>query len=145
MMTIVELSHLLASRKVTSRELVEQSLAAIGDPEGEGARTFLLVHRSEALAAADRIDALPRGGGKLPALAGIPNSNKDLFGEAGLATRATLCYGSARSSAVGYGSLAAPTVPEPPRVPVPLTVVRLLVEMLPFTMSLPALTLVAPV
>jgi len=41
----------------------------------------------------------------------------DLFGEAGLATRATLCYGTARASAIGYGSLAAPTVPEPEACP----------------------------
>ena len=41
----------------------------------------------------------------------------DLFGEAGLATRATLCYGMARASSVGYGSLAAPTVPEPETCP----------------------------
>ena len=47
-MTIVELSRLLARRKLTSRQLVEQSLAAIKDPKGEGARTFLLVHETEA-------------------------------------------------------------------------------------------------
>lgn len=41
----------------------------------------------------------------------------DLFGEAGLATRATLCYGTARPSAVVYGSLAAPAVPEPETCP----------------------------
>lgn len=35
----------------------------------------------------------------------------DLFGEAGLSTRATLCYGTARDSAVAYRSLAAPAVP----------------------------------
>lgn len=85
-MTIVELSQLLASRTVTSRQLVEQAIAAIEDPEGEGARTFLLVHRREALAAADRVDALRRGGSKLPALAGIPISIKDLFDEAGVVT-----------------------------------------------------------
>lgn len=85
-MTIVELSNLLASRKITSRQLVEQSLAAIKDPQGEGARTFLLVHHSEALAAADRVDAERRGGAKLPALAGIPISIKDLFDEAGVIT-----------------------------------------------------------
>jgi aspartyl-tRNA(Asn)/glutamyl-tRNA(Gln) amidotransferase subunit A len=84
--TIVELSRLLASRKITSRQLVEQSLAAIKDPHGEGARTFLLVHHSEALAAADRVDAQRRGGAKLPALAGIPISIKDLFDEAGVVT-----------------------------------------------------------
>ena len=86
MMTIVELSRLLASGKITSRQLVEQSLAAIKDPQGEGARTFLLVHHSEALAAADRVDAQRRGGAQLPALAGIPISIKDLFDEAGVVT-----------------------------------------------------------
>ena len=59
-MSIVELSHLLASRKITSRQLVEQALAAIKDPQGEGLRTFLSVHESEALAAADRVDARRR-------------------------------------------------------------------------------------
>jgi aspartyl-tRNA(Asn)/glutamyl-tRNA(Gln) amidotransferase subunit A len=86
MMTIVELSHLLATRRITSRELVEQSLAAIRDPQGEGARTFLLVHEREALAAADRVDAMRRDGMKLHALAGIPISIKDLFDEAGVVT-----------------------------------------------------------
>jgi aspartyl-tRNA(Asn)/glutamyl-tRNA(Gln) amidotransferase subunit A len=38
--TIVELSQLLASQKITSRQLVEQALAAIKDPQGEGSRTF---------------------------------------------------------------------------------------------------------
>lgn len=85
-MTIVELSNLLAGRKITSRQLVEQSLAAIENPDGEGARTFLVVHRSEALAAADRVDSLRRDGAKLPALAGIPISIKDLFDEAGVVT-----------------------------------------------------------
>jgi aspartyl-tRNA(Asn)/glutamyl-tRNA(Gln) amidotransferase subunit A len=85
-MTIVELSRSLADRKITSRQLVEQSLAAIKNPQGEGARVFLLVHESEALAAADRVDAMRRSGAKLPALAGIPISIKDLFDEAGVVT-----------------------------------------------------------
>ena len=85
-MTIVELSRSLADRKITSRQLVEQSLAAIRDPHGEGARTFLLVHENEALAAADRVDAQRRSGAELPALAGIPISIKDLFDEAGVVT-----------------------------------------------------------
>ena len=38
-----------------------------------------------------------------------------------------------------------PTVPDPPRVPPESTVVSVLVEMLPFTTSLPSLTVVAPV
>src|SRR5258705_2138019 len=85
-MTIVELSQLLASGKITSRQLVEQALAAIKDPQGEGSRTFLSVHESEALAAADRADAQRHGGAKLSALAGIPISIKDLFDEAGVTT-----------------------------------------------------------
>src|SRR2546426_1343206 len=85
-MTIVELSRLLASQKITSRQLVEQARGAIKDPQGEGVRAFLLVHDSEALAAADRVDAQRRGGSKLPALAGIPISIKDLFDEAGVVT-----------------------------------------------------------
>ena len=85
-MTIAELSRLLASQTITSRQLVEQSLAAIKDPHGEGARTFLLVHDNEALAAADRVDARRRGGAKLPSLAGIPISIKDLVDEAGFVT-----------------------------------------------------------
>jgi aspartyl-tRNA(Asn)/glutamyl-tRNA(Gln) amidotransferase subunit A len=84
--TIVELSQLLASQKITSRQLVEQALAAIKDSQGEGSRTFLSVHDSEALAAADQVDAQRRGGAKLPALAGIPISIKDLFDEAGVTT-----------------------------------------------------------
>jgi aspartyl-tRNA(Asn)/glutamyl-tRNA(Gln) amidotransferase subunit A len=87
-MTIVGLSQLLASGKITSRRLVEQALAAIKDPQGEGSRTFLSVHESEALAAADRVDAQRRGGAKLPTLAGIPISIKDLFDEAGVTTLA---------------------------------------------------------
>jgi aspartyl-tRNA(Asn)/glutamyl-tRNA(Gln) amidotransferase subunit A len=85
-MTIVGLSRLLSTRKITSRQLVEQSLAAINDPQGEGARTFLVVHEQEALAAADRVDAQRRAGAKLHALAGIPISIKDLFDEAGVVT-----------------------------------------------------------
>ena len=85
-MSIVELSRHLASQKITSRQLVEQSLAAIRDPAGEGARAFILVHEKEALAAADRVDAERRRGAKLPLLAGVPISIKDLFDEAGFVT-----------------------------------------------------------
>jgi aspartyl-tRNA(Asn)/glutamyl-tRNA(Gln) amidotransferase subunit A len=84
--TIVELSQLLANGKITSRQLVEQALAAIKDPQGEGPRTFLSVHESEALATADQVDAQRRDGVNLHALAGIPISIKDLFDEAGFTT-----------------------------------------------------------
>jgi len=86
MMSIDDLSHLLAGQKITSRQLVEQALAAIKDSQGEGPRTFLQVHENEALAAADQVDARRLGGAKLHALAGIPISIKDLFDEAGVTT-----------------------------------------------------------
>jgi aspartyl-tRNA(Asn)/glutamyl-tRNA(Gln) amidotransferase subunit A len=84
-MRIAELTVLLDSGRITSRQLVEQSLAAIKNPAGEGARTFLLVHEKEALAAADRVDARRRSGAKLPLLAGII-SIKDLFDETDVVT-----------------------------------------------------------
>ena len=43
MNTLADLSRQLAERKVTSRELVERSLALIADPSGEGARIFTAV------------------------------------------------------------------------------------------------------
>ena len=86
MSSLFVLSHLLASRKLSSRQLVEESLAAIADPAGEGSRAFLAVHAQQALAAADRIDARRRDGAQLPILAGIPISIKDLFDEAGTST-----------------------------------------------------------
>ena len=102
-MTMVQLSQLLASGKITSRQLVEQALAAIKDPQGEGSRTFLSVHESETLAAADQVDAQRRAGAKLPALAGIPISIKDLRGR--LRGRNGLGK-SERSSTTGRASIA---------------------------------------
>ena len=59
-MTIVELSQHLASGKITSRQLVEQALAAITDPQGEGSRTFLSVHESDPYTYAHREQASAR-------------------------------------------------------------------------------------
>src|SRR5690349_3414091 len=87
-MTLLELSRQLAARKITSRELVERAIAAIDDPGGEGARTFIQVHRDAAFATAARIDYERRKGANLPVLAGIPISIKDNFDEAGIVTRA---------------------------------------------------------
>ncbi|MFN2602905.1 MAG: amidase [Gemmatimonadaceae bacterium] len=85
-MTLAELSGLLSNQKIRSRQLVEEALARIKDPRGEGARTFLMVYATEALAAADRVDSQRRSGVNLPALSGIPISIKDLFDEAGVVT-----------------------------------------------------------
>ena len=76
------------SGTASSRELVEQSLRAIEDPQGEGTRVFIRVHREAALAAADRADAGARKGAQRLPLAGIPISIKDNFDEAGVVTLA---------------------------------------------------------
>src|SRR5262245_344520 len=88
MRTLHELSAQLASGQVTARTLAEGCLARIDDPSGEGARTFLKVHRDAALAAADRQDRL-RAQGQAPSpFAGVPVSIKDLFDIAGDVTTA---------------------------------------------------------
>ena len=56
MRTLAQLAGELASGTVTSRELVERSLAAIADPAGEGERAFLSVDAEGARAAADYAD-----------------------------------------------------------------------------------------
>jgi aspartyl-tRNA(Asn)/glutamyl-tRNA(Gln) amidotransferase subunit A len=82
-MTLAEIAHRLSTREITSRQLIEEALAAIKDPRGEGARVFLMVHENEALAAADRVDSQRQYPG---GLSGIPISIKDLFDEAGVVT-----------------------------------------------------------
>jgi aspartyl-tRNA(Asn)/glutamyl-tRNA(Gln) amidotransferase subunit A len=68
---------------MSSRSLVEECLARIADPAGEGRRVFLKVHAETARAGADYIDHL-RGRGAAPSrFAGIPVSIKDLFDIAG--------------------------------------------------------------
>jgi aspartyl-tRNA(Asn)/glutamyl-tRNA(Gln) amidotransferase subunit A len=72
----------------SSRSLVEDCLARILDPAGEGRRTFLKVHADQARAAADYIDTLRRHGAAPSRFAGIPISVKDLFDIAGDVTTA---------------------------------------------------------
>ena len=72
----------------SSRSLVEDCLARIVDPAGEGRRTFLKVHADQARAAADYIDGLRRHRATPSRFAGIPVSVKDLFDMAGDVTAA---------------------------------------------------------
>ena len=85
--TVVSLAADLAAGRVTSRALVEQALAAIVDPAGEGARVFLEVDAEGARRAADAQDQLRQAGYTLSPLAGLPVSIKDLFDIAGQRTR----------------------------------------------------------
>jgi aspartyl-tRNA(Asn)/glutamyl-tRNA(Gln) amidotransferase subunit A len=67
---------------------VEQCLARIADPNGEGARAFIKVHAEQARAMADAMDTLRRARREPTRYAGIPVSLKDLFDIAGEATPA---------------------------------------------------------
>ena len=71
-----------------SRDLVEQCLARIAAPDGEGSRAFLKVHADQARAAADLHDTMRRSGAPASPFAGIPVSIKDLFDMAGDVTTA---------------------------------------------------------
>ncbi len=88
MRTIEQHAQALADGSTTSRALVEQCLARIADPAGEGARAFIKVHAEQARAMADAMDALRRVGRAPGRYAGIPISLKDLFDIAGEPTPA---------------------------------------------------------
>jgi aspartyl-tRNA(Asn)/glutamyl-tRNA(Gln) amidotransferase subunit A len=88
MRTLHDLSAALADGRTTSRQLVEDCLARIADPAGEGSRAFLKVDAGGARLQADAMDALRRAGRAPGPFAGIPFSVKDLADIAGQPTPA---------------------------------------------------------
>ncbi len=88
MWTVAGLTAELAAGRTSSRALVEQSLARIADPGGEGARAFLKVYAETARAEADLADRLRAGGVVRSPVDGLPVSVKDLFDVGGDVTRA---------------------------------------------------------
>ncbi|MDO8353172.1 MAG: amidase family protein, partial [Aestuariivirga sp.] len=86
--TLDGLASELRDGNTSSRKLVEQALAKISDPAGEGARAFIKVDAEVALAAADYQDRLRRQNRQPSPFAGIPISVKDLFDLAGEVTTA---------------------------------------------------------
>jgi aspartyl-tRNA(Asn)/glutamyl-tRNA(Gln) amidotransferase subunit A len=88
MWSVETLQRELAAGRTSSRELVEQALARIADPAGEGARAFLNVAAQAARAEADHADRLRKAGVRRSAVDGLPVSVKDLFDVAGEVTRA---------------------------------------------------------
>jgi aspartyl-tRNA(Asn)/glutamyl-tRNA(Gln) amidotransferase subunit A len=88
MWTVAGLQRELAEGRTTSRKLVEQALACIADPAGEGARAFLKVYAEQARAEAEHADRLRRQGVVRSGVEGLPVSVKDLFDVAGDVTRA---------------------------------------------------------
>ena len=75
-------------QNTSCRDRLEQALARIADPKGEGARACLTVYQDAARAAADAADARARFGISLGPLDGVIVSIKDLFDVAGEPTRA---------------------------------------------------------
>jgi aspartyl-tRNA(Asn)/glutamyl-tRNA(Gln) amidotransferase subunit A len=88
MRRIDELAQALAEGTTTSRDLIEEALARIGDPEGEGARVFIKVHAGQARAMAEAADSLRKVNRAPGPYAGIPFAVKDLFDIAGEPTPA---------------------------------------------------------
>lgn len=86
--TLASLAADLVSGATSSRKLVEQCLANIADPAGEGQRVFLHVDKDAALDAADAMDRLRKAKAAPSLFAGIPVSIKDLFDIKGQVTRA---------------------------------------------------------
>ena len=86
--SLKDLAAQLQTGSQGARALVEDCLAAIDDPNGEGQRSFIEVYHDRARKEADAVDHARKQGWSLPAFAGIPLSIKDLFDEAGIITRA---------------------------------------------------------
>jgi aspartyl-tRNA(Asn)/glutamyl-tRNA(Gln) amidotransferase subunit A len=86
--TLAALADDLANGRTSARKLVEQCLARIADPAGEGQRAFIHVDRQAALDAAEAMDALRKANAAPSPFAGIPVSVKDLFDIRGQVTRA---------------------------------------------------------
>ena len=79
---------ILQAAATSARKLVEECIARIADPAGEGQRAFIHVDKEAALEAADAMDRLRKANAAPSRFAGIPVSIKDLFDIKGQVTRA---------------------------------------------------------
>src|SRR5437868_4285145 len=86
--TLAALADDLEAGRTTARKLVEECIARIADPAGEGQRAFIHVDKDAVLEAADAMDHLRKAGAAASPFAGIPVSVKDLFDIKGQVTRA---------------------------------------------------------
>jgi aspartyl-tRNA(Asn)/glutamyl-tRNA(Gln) amidotransferase subunit A len=86
--TLAALADDLETGRTSARKLVEECIARIADPTGEGQRAFIHVDKDAALEAADAMDRLRKARAAPSRFAGIPVSIKDLFDIKGQVTRA---------------------------------------------------------
>ena len=86
--TLASLADDLESGRTTARKLVDECIARIADPSGEGQRVFIHVDKDAAIEAAEAMDRLRKAKAAPSRFAGIPVSIKDLFDIKGQVTRA---------------------------------------------------------
>jgi aspartyl-tRNA(Asn)/glutamyl-tRNA(Gln) amidotransferase subunit A len=86
--TLATLADDLENGRTSAGKLVDECLARIADPSGEGARTFIYVDAEAAIEAAEAMDRLRNVKAAPSRFAGIPISIKDLFDIKGQVTRA---------------------------------------------------------
>lgn len=86
--TLAMLAEQLASGRASARKLVDECLARIADPSGEGSRAFIRVDMEAAIEAAEAMDRLRKANAAPSPYAGIPVAIKDLFDIKGQVTRA---------------------------------------------------------
>ena len=86
--TLAGLADDLENGRTSARKLVDECLAKIADPAGEGARAFIHVDAEAAIEAAEAMDRLREVRAAPSPFAGIPVSVKDLFDIRGQVTRA---------------------------------------------------------
>jgi aspartyl-tRNA(Asn)/glutamyl-tRNA(Gln) amidotransferase subunit A len=86
--TLAALADDLENGRTSARKLVDECLARIADPAGEGARAFIHIDAEAAIEAAEAMDRLREVRAAPSPFAGIPVSIKDLFDIRGQVTRA---------------------------------------------------------
>jgi aspartyl-tRNA(Asn)/glutamyl-tRNA(Gln) amidotransferase subunit A len=86
--TLAQLADALDAGATSARKLVEECLARIADPAGEGQRAFIHVDKAAAIETAEAMDRLRKANAAPSRFAGIPVSIKDLFDIRGQVTRA---------------------------------------------------------
>jgi aspartyl-tRNA(Asn)/glutamyl-tRNA(Gln) amidotransferase subunit A len=86
--TLAALADDLENGRTNARKLVDECLARLSDPSGEGKRAFIHVDAKAAIEAAEAMDRLRQAKAAPSPYAGIPVSIKDLFDIKGQITRA---------------------------------------------------------
>ena len=74
--TLAALADDLESGRTTARKLVEECIARIADPAGEGQRAFIHVDKDAALEAADAMDRLRKAQPRRRALPAFPSRSR---------------------------------------------------------------------